>query len=298
MIPTNRLAVLLDQVKQSQISKCLYHNPTVTQSLFADHLCDRSQFPLHTKHQLAQRDEIWYLAFSPNGKMLATCGQDKAVTVYETTEFEIIYKLNDHQKAAPYVAWSPDSSRLITCSQDNTAKVWDTETGRLVHSIINHSEPVTSAAWLPHGNSFITGSLDKRQPLNMWSKDGELLYKWAANHRVQDLAIAPDASRLISISTDKQVHVYRLDTRVEEYSMVLQRELTCINVSKDSKHILVNLAENELQLIDLDSAEVAQRFIGQKQGHFVIKSTFGGTDENLVLSGSEGKHVDISLFRR
>lgn len=80
--------------------------------------------------------------------------------------------------------------------------------------------------------------------------------------------------------------------------MILRSSLTCINISQDSRYILVNLADNELQLIDIDNAEVVQRFLGQKQGECVIKSTFGGTDENLVISGSEGLCQPQLVFER
>jgi hypothetical protein len=59
--------------------------------------------------------------------------------------------------------------------------------------------------------------------------------------------------------------------------------------------MLVNLADNELQLLDIETANVVRRFMGQKQGNFVIRSTFGGAAENFVVSGSEGKHIFILL---
>lgn len=52
--------------------------------------------------------------------------------------------------------------------------------------------------------------------------------------------------------------------------------------------MLVNLADNEVQLIDIETAEIVRRFLGQKQVTFVIRSSFGGADENLIISGSEG----------
>lgn len=58
--------------------------------------------------------------------------------------------------------------------------------------------------------------------------------------------------------------------------------------------MLVNMDDGELQLIDINSAEVVRRFLGQKQGEFMIRSSFGGADENLIISGSEGK-VLVSL---
>ena len=126
MIPDHRLAVLLDQVKQNQISKCLYHNPTTSPSLFSDHLCDRSQFPLQSVLELTQHaGEVWFLEFSHDGKYLATCGEDNTVVVYETGRFHVRHQLAEHTDDVSYVAWSPDDSKLITCSLDKKAKIWD-----------------------------------------------------------------------------------------------------------------------------------------------------------------------------
>ena len=54
--------------------------------------------------------------------------------------------------------------------------------------------------------------------------------------------------------------------------------------------MLINMAENEVQLIDIETAEVVRRFLGQRQSEFIIRSAFGGADENLIISGSEGTY--------
>ena len=131
MIPDHRLAVLLDQIKQGQIAKCLYHNPSTSPSLFTDHICDRTQFPLQTAFELNQNSgEIYYVEFSHNGKRLAasgaTGGTDGMTVIYDTNTFQVRHTLREHTKPVVHVAWSPDDTRLITCSQDQKAKVWDT----------------------------------------------------------------------------------------------------------------------------------------------------------------------------
>lgn len=126
MIPQHRLAILLDQVKQNQISNCLYHNPSSSPSLFADHMCDRSQFPLQTILELNQNaGEVWAMEFSHDGRRLATSGEATDVLIYDTSVFQVLYSLTGHTKEVAYLAWSPDDSRLITCSHDKTARVWD-----------------------------------------------------------------------------------------------------------------------------------------------------------------------------
>lgn len=72
--------------------------------------------------------------------------------------------------------------------------------------------------------------------------------------------------------------------------------MTCISISQDSQYMLINMADNEVQLIDIETAEIVRRFFGQKQGEFVIRSAFGGGDENLIISGSEGNTSQILLL--
>lgn len=84
MIPEHRLASLLHQVKQTQISKCLYHNTANSPSLYSDHKCDRNQFPLATVHVLKDHsDEVWFVQFSNDGTKLATSSKDNTVIIWD-----------------------------------------------------------------------------------------------------------------------------------------------------------------------------------------------------------------------
>jgi WD repeat-containing protein 26 len=127
MIPEHRLAHLLNQVKQSQINNCLYHNTAIPLSLYSDHLCDRNNFPLRTMLELeSHSDEVWYLEFSHDGTKLATASKDQIVMIYDTrNSFAILHRLTDHDKEVTYVTWSPDDTKLISCSMDNKARVWE-----------------------------------------------------------------------------------------------------------------------------------------------------------------------------
>ena len=78
--------------------------------------------------------------------------------------------------------------------------------------------------------------------------------------------------------------------------MELKVDLTCISISQDSKYMLVNMADNEIQLLEIESADLVQRFVGQKQGQFVIRSNFGGAAENFIISGSQGRQ-QVTLYR-
>ena len=255
-----------------------------------DHVCDRNEFPLRTSLELSHNDgEVWYVNFSHNGKFLATCGQSSTVLIYETRTFEVRHRLFDHHASVVYTCWSPEDSKLITCSQDATARIWDVATGRCIQVIDHQEQAVTTAAWTPDGMNIVTGSLDRHAQLCLRSVDGKESFSWPSDRRTQDCAITPDGGKLVVMSSECYVTVYNLSTKAEEYSIKVSHRMTCINVSQDSKTMLINMANDEIHLIDIETANIIRKYTGQHQLDVVIRSAFGGADEGLVVSGSSSR---------
>jgi WD40 repeat protein len=125
--------------------------------------------------------------------------------------------------------------------------------------------------------------------LCVWNHSGNRVHAWSGNYRVRDCSITPDGRRLVVLSSEKKIHVYDFRTREEEYSLAVKVDLTCLSITSDSRYMLVNRVDNEIQLLDIETAEVVRKYSGQKQGQCVIRSIFGGANENFVVSGSEGR---------
>lgn len=133
MLPEGRLAILLQQVKQSQINNCIYHTAASSPSLYSDHICDRSNFPTEVVLELpdAGMGEVWEVQFSHDGSRLASCGSTNVVSIWETQTFMdsaslVIHVQKDHESGVASIAWSPNDQMLVTCSRDNYARIWDT----------------------------------------------------------------------------------------------------------------------------------------------------------------------------
>ncbi|KAB2578196.1 putative wd domain-containing protein [Lasiodiplodia theobromae] len=304
MIPEHRLAVLLDQVKDHWVSKCLYHNTSASPSLYLDHQCDREEFPLRSVLELRHHlDEVWFLKFSNDGSMLATTGKDQRINVYDTSNYTRRFALEDHENGVCYLAWSPDDTKLISCSQDNSAKLWDMTNGQLIQSLDKGFDyPVTSAAWAPNGETFVTGSQDTNAGLCIWTKDGEKRHTWKEDGserergyalRVHDVAITPDGERLVVVLEHHvMVYDYLTQEKLYEYEMS-DVKLTSLSISQDSQHMLVSMNENRICLMEIETGELLQKYEGQKQREYIIRSAFGGASENFVVSGSEDSRVYI-----
>lgn len=135
----------------------------------------------------------------------------------------------------------------------------------------------------------MTGCLEKRGNLCQWALNGELIYDWKREHRIQDLAVSPDGHRLVAADHSNHVHVYNFVTRELEYEINLKKDLGSVSISQDSRLLLVNKTDGEAQMLDIETRETIRTFsTGKRVGKFIIRSSYGGANESFVITGSEG----------
>jgi WD40 repeat protein len=154
---------------------------------------------------------------------------------------------------------------------------------------------VSSCVWAPDGLSFVTGVLEKTRSLCHWKANGDFMHDWKVGHRVQGLTLSPDGHRLIVMDNETHIYVYNFVTRDMEYKMDLKGLMGSVNISQNSRHLLVNKADGEARLLDLDTRETIRIFtVPNRTDRFCIRATLGGANESFVAAGSGGKtcHTD------
>jgi WD40 repeat protein len=72
-------------------------------------------------------DEVFAVAFHPDGKRLATAGRDGAVWLWDLERGEVVARLPGHSSYIWSLAFSPDGKTLVSGSGDFTVRLWDTE---------------------------------------------------------------------------------------------------------------------------------------------------------------------------
>ncbi|XP_020247113.1 WD repeat-containing protein 26 isoform X2 [Asparagus officinalis] len=244
------------------------------------------------------KNEVWFVQFSNSGKYLASSSSDCTAIIWMVKEDDTLllkHCISGHGKPVSFVAWSPDDTMLLTCGNKEVLKLWDVDTGICKLTFGSPADCViSSCAWFPDSKKIVCGSSEPHNRIWTCDFEGNELEVWEGERipKVSDLAVTPEGNHLI-ICSSREIWV-RDFPRGKEWVISEEHSITSLSVSSDGQFLIVNLNSQEIHLWSiLGNCKVADRFTGHKQGKYVIRSCFGGSNSLFIASGSEDSQVYI-----
>ncbi len=119
------------------------------------------------------------LAFSPDGRMLASAAADKTVRLWDVATGVEQRQLIGHAAPVSGVAIHPDGKTLASASDDGSVRIWDLRQGHEKRSWQAQVGGLSGLAYSPDGRSLITSaSQDRNVSIALWDAEtGEARWK-------------------------------------------------------------------------------------------------------------------------
>lgn len=259
--------------------------------------CDGEQDCAIVAH-LPTRTSAW----SPDGRYLATGGDNRLIIIYDTIDWSVASVFSGHTGSVLTIEWSPGGTMIASGSgtdkvamhnmPENIIKIWDFYEGKQIAELEGHQDGVMNLKWSPDGTRIASASDDKT--IMLWSTDDWNRTMTLTGHTlgVLDVAWSPDSTMLVSGSRDYKVRLW--DAQTGE-SLEKWTEPNCVRSVHwhPEKNIIANSGVDEtmLKIRNATSGTIIKSFTDSADSKSVVMSSRWSPDGTRLAAGAGKEHT-------
>jgi uncharacterized caspase-like protein len=223
-----------------------------------------------------------WVAFSPDGKILASASFDKTIKLWDVATGKELATLTGHTQSVNSLAFNRDGTILASASDDGTVKLWDIGQRSLLATLSGHTAAVDCVAFSLSGKVLASAGWDKT--IQLWDVEKRTSLKKLSGHdrEITTIAFSPDGKVLASGSGDQTVRLW--DPNTGQFVKTVTKESSAISAvafSPDGKTLAVGGAS--IRLWNMESGSL----LGALTGHSsYVKTLNFSPDGKTLASGS------------
>lgn len=249
--------------------------------------------------RLRHGDPVTGVAFSGDGKTLASVATDHAVRLWDAGTGKQLGALGEQLAYANVyqatrwlscVAVSPDGKTVASGTRYGLVTIWESATGKELHRL-TPAEGVVSLDFAPDGRSLASVGRDSVRVYD--PATGKELYRLTGPAELMTLVrFSPDGKKVGTGGVQGTVRLWDVNTKKELHQFNgLAGAVNALAFSGDGKHLASGSGESKLLVWDVASAKMEGRFDGHRGGVVGL----GLSKDGKVLTSAGARDGEIRL---